>query len=124
MTETSTKKILIAEDERPLARALALKLEKEGYTVTVATDGDMVLEDVEKETYDLVLMDIMMPHHDGFSLLADFKEKKMRTPVVVLSNLGQDSDKARAKELGAKDYFIKSEIKLSDIVAYVKKIVK
>jgi DNA-binding response OmpR family regulator len=114
------KKILIAEDERPLARALSLKLQKEGIEADVASDGNDVKEKVAAGGYDLILMDLMMPHHDGFALMESMKAKGDTTPVVILSNLSQDSDQNRAALAGAKHYFVKSNITLSDIVVYIK----
>lgn len=114
------KKILIAEDEKPLARALELKLENEGFSVVIAYDGDAVKEKLNETVYDLILMDLMMPKHDGFSVIEDLKARKIQTPVVIMSNLSQDSDRNRAAVSGAAHYFVKSEVKLADIVAYIK----
>ncbi len=114
------KKILIAEDEKPLARALSLKLQKEGIASDIAPDGDEVKRLVEAGGYDLILMDLMMPKHDGFAVMEAMKEKGDTTPVVILSNLSQDSDRNRAALAGAQHYFVKSDIALSDIVVYIK----
>ncbi|MES2622973.1 MAG: response regulator [Patescibacteria group bacterium] len=114
------KKILIAEDERPLSKALSLKLEHENMEVDTAYDGDMVKEKIANNMYDLILMDLMMPKHDGFSVLADLKERGIKTPVVIMSNLSQDTDRNRATIAGASHYFVKAEVKLADIVAYIK----
>lgn len=117
----SPKKILVVEDERPLSHALVLKLTNEGYDVTPALNGQECLDYLEKNTYDIVLLDLMMPVVDGFQVL-DFLQKKGPMPyVVVLSNLSQPEDEARVKALGAKKYFIKSETPLSVIVEEVKK---
>jgi len=117
----SPKKILVVEDERPLSHALVLKLTNEGYEVTPALNGQECLDYLEKNTYDIVLLDLMMPVVDGFQVL-DFLQKKGPMPyVVVLSNLSQPEDEARVKALGAKKYFIKSETPLSVIVEEVKK---
>ncbi|MBC7766672.1 response regulator [Arenimonas sp.] len=118
------KKVLIAEDEKPLSKALALKLESENIEIDVAYDGDMVKEKITLNVYDLILMDLMMPKHDGFSVLADLKERKIKTPVVIMSNLSQDTDRNRATIAGASHYFVKAEVKLADIVDYVKKTLK
>lgn len=121
MTNELAKKILIAEDEKPLARALMLKLQNEGFDADMALDGEVVKEKLASGNYDLILMDLMMPHHDGFSLLHEMQEMGNVTPVVVLSNLGQEEDRKRAKEAGAREYFVKADTKLSDVVAYIKK---
>ncbi len=114
------KKILIAEDERPLARALSLKLQKEGIGSDIASDGIEVKQRIDAGGYAMILMDLMMPHHDGFAVIESMKQKGDTTPVIILSNLSQDSDRNRAALAGAKKYFVKSDITLADIVAYVK----
>lgn len=118
-----SKKVLIAEDEKPLARALSLKLKSHGYDVTIAEDGVVLRELLASSTYDILLMDLMMPQHDGFALMAELKEKKVTMPVVILSNLSQEVDRVRAKEAGATDYFVKASTPLSEVIAYVKKII-
>ena len=118
-----SKKILIAEDEKPMAKALELKLKKEGYNPKVVYNGAEALKSLESEKFSLLLMDLMMPVMDGFALLTELKEKKNNIPVIVLSNLGQEEDLRRAKKLGAKDYFIKSDTPIAKIVENVKKFV-
>ncbi len=116
----SAKKILIAEDEKPLSRALSLKLGKVGILADVASDGDEVKRLVEQGGYDLILMDLMMPRHDGFAVMEAMKARGDATPVVILSNLSQDSDRNRAALAGATRYFVKSDITLGEIVIYLK----
>lgn len=117
-----SKKILIVEDEKPMARALVLKLTKEGYQAEAAYDGDEAMEKLDKEKYDLILLDLMMPKKDGFSVLADLKNKKKKIPVIVSSNLSQEEDLAKAKKLGAVDFFVKSNTPISEVVKRVKKV--
>ena len=117
------KRILVAEDEKPLSKALTLKLGDEGFSVDQAFDGDQVRDCISKNTYDLNLMDLMMPKHDGFAVLKDLKERGITTPVVIMSNLSQDTDKTRATIAGASHYFVKADVKLADIIDYVKKTV-
>jgi DNA-binding response OmpR family regulator len=115
-----SKRVLIAEDEKPLARALALKLKKEGIDADVAYDGDELKEKIAQGGYGLILMDLMMPKHDGFAVIEDFKRRGDMTPIVVMSNLSQDTDRNRAAEAGATHYFVKSDIQLAEIVEYIK----
>ncbi len=115
------KKILIVEDERPLAHALELKFSHEGYGVTIATDGAEALKIANAGTFAVILLDLIMPNLDGFGFLEHMKKK---TPVIVLSNLGQDEDKQRAKALGAAGYFVKSNTPITEIIAKVKSIIK
>lgn len=114
------KKILIVEDERPLARALELKLTSNGYQTTVASTGADALRAIDGEKFNLVLLDLILPGIDGFGVLKTLHEKKTKTPVIVLSNLGQDEDQQRAKEYGAVGYCVKSNTPLSVIVDKVK----
>jgi len=119
--ENQTKKILVVEDEVPMSRALKLKLEKSGFLVATALDGLEAIKCMDTDNFDLILLDIIMPNLDGFGVLEQMKAKKIETPVVVLSNLGQGEDVQRAKSLGATGYVIKSNISISDLVKQIKK---
>ena len=112
-------KILIAEDEKLLAKALVIKLTKAGFDVTETHNGEEALKQTEITTFDLILMDLVMPQFDGFHFLTEFQKKGSKIPVIVLSNLGQDEDIAKAKKLGAVDFFIKSSTPLSKILELV-----
>ncbi|PLX24974.1 response regulator [Candidatus Parcubacteria bacterium] len=116
------KKILVVEDEKPMAKALVLKLNHAGFEATMANNGAEAIEILKKEKYDLMLLDLIMPRMDGFSVLEKVKENNIDVKIVVTSNLGQEEDFAKAKELGATDYFVKSDTSLSEIVDYVKKL--
>lgn len=114
------KKILIVEDEKPLAHALELKMSHEGYETKVASTGEDGLKEAVTGKYDLILLDLILPGLDGFSILQEMKAKKIQSIVIILSNLGQDEDRKKAQDFGAKDYLIKSNVPLSDIVKVVK----
>ena len=122
MSGEQSKRILVAEDEKPMAKAMDLKLTKAGFEVDVAFNGEEALKLLEKGSYDLVITDLMMPRVDGFKILKEIKEKGITTPVIVTSNLSQEEDEKKAKELGARDYFIKSNTPIVQIVDNVKKI--
>lgn len=113
------KKILIVEDEKPLANALSLKFTASGFETQAVYDGDEALGLLEKEKYDLMLLDIMMPKRDGFSVLEELKDKKIKIPVFIMSNLGQTEDLARAKTFDVADYIVKSNTPLAEIVERV-----
>lgn len=119
------KKILIAEDERPLARALELKLTHEGFSVTVTANGQECIDKLKEDTYDILLVDLMMPMVDGFKVLEFIHTtiKDTPPPVIVLSNLSQPDDENKALELGAAKYFVKSNTPLAVIVDEVKKLI-
>jgi len=114
------KNILIVEDERPLSHALEMKLKAQGFTTKVVMNGHDALEELGKSTYDMVLLDLIMPIMDGFGVLEEMKSKKLKVPVIVLSNLGQDEDRTKTKALGALDYFVKSNTPIAEILERVK----
>ena len=118
----SGKKILIVEDEKPLAHALELKMTHEGYDVHVCLTGADGLTEAITGKYDLILLDLIMPEMDGFGVLEEMKKKGTKTSVIVLSNLGQEEDRKRALELGAKDYFVKANTPIAEIVTKVKSV--
>jgi DNA-binding response OmpR family regulator len=117
------KKILIVEDEEPLARVLELKLGQAGFETEKALNGldaSKVLE--KKNQFDAVVLDLALPGKDGFAILEELKEHGSTTPVIVLSNLAQEEDRKRVMSLGAHDYFVKAETPLVHIVEYMKKL--
>ncbi len=116
------KKILIIEDEKPMANALALKLTSVGFEIVLVYDGKTAISTLQESKFDLIILDLVLPGKDGFFVLAELKRLKINIPVVVSSNLSQDEDIKRAKELGARDYFIKSDTTLVEVVEKVKKI--
>jgi DNA-binding response OmpR family regulator len=118
-----TKKILIAEDEKPLANALALKLQHAGFQATIATDGQACLELLAQEEFDVLLLDLMMPAKDGFQVLDSVQQMSGHKPVVfVLSNLGQTEDEKRAIAMGAKQYFVKADTPLTTVIEAIIKL--
>lgn len=115
--------VLIIEDEKSMMDALELKLTHEGFSVTCAADGNEGLALLDKESFDCILLDLVMPKVDGFVVLGEMQKKKNSPPVIVLTNLSQGEDEQRAKELGAKEFFVKTDISINDIVAEVRKMV-
>ncbi len=116
------KKVLVVEDEKPMAKALVLKLTKAGYDTQAAHDGEAALAKLREEHFDVMLLDLIMPKLDGFGVLEAMKAEGLKTPVIVSSNLGQENDQDRAKNLGAKDYFIKSDTPISGVIEHIKKV--
>jgi DNA-binding response OmpR family regulator len=118
--EAINKKILIIEDEKPLAHALELKLTHDGFEVFIGANGEDGLAILEKEKFALILLDLVMPKLDGFKVLERIKERKIDTPVAVLTNLSQLEDEKRARELGAVGFFVKSNTPIAEIIEWVK----
>lgn len=121
MSKTA-KRILVAEDEKPLAHALELKLSKAGFTVKNAYDGEEAISFLQKEDFDVLILDLMMPKKDGFAVLEELKKMGKKTHVIVLSNLAQEEDKKKVMALGAADYFIKSNTPINIITDHIKKV--
>jgi CheY-like chemotaxis protein len=120
------KKILIAEDDKFLARAYQVKFAKAGFDVQVATDGEETLTILKTFQPDVILLDLIMPKKDGFVILAELKknEQYKNIPVIIASNLGQPGDMEKAKSLGAVDYFIKSDFSLKKIIEKINDLTK
>lgn len=126
MTEKNSIHILLVEDDTFLANIYKTKFEMEGFKVSVSENGDDGLEDVKKKKPDIVLLDILLPKMDGFSVLKRIKsdEEIKDIPVILLTNLGQKDDVEKGLELGAVDYLIKAHFKPSETVSKVKKALK
>lgn len=110
-------KILIVEDEKKLAEVMMLYLKNEGYEVSLAFDGNKGDEVIENEELDLIILDIMMPEKDGWSLLRKIKNKG-DTPVIITTARGEEEDRIFGLELGAVDYMVKP-ISMKELVLRV-----
>ncbi|ERK30822.1 response regulator transcription factor [Clostridium intestinale] len=99
-------KILIIEDEKKLAEVTMLYLKNEGYDVVVMNDGEKGEEAIDEGDYDLIILDIMMPKKDGWSLLRKIKNIG-DTPVIITTARGEEEDRIFGLELGAIDYMVK-----------------
>ncbi|OAS83120.1 MULTISPECIES: response regulator YycF [Metabacillus] len=100
------KKILVVDDEKPIADILQFNLKKEGYTVYCAYDGNQALEMVEEINPDLLLLDIMLPNRDGMEVCREVR-KKHDMPIIMLTAKDSEIDKVLGLELGADDYVTK-----------------
>ena len=100
-------KILLVEDERQLSDALVNILKKEKYQVTPIYDGEEGLYYAISNSYDLIILDVILPNRDGFSILEEIRKEKIGTPVLMLTALSQESDKLKGFDLGADDYLPK-----------------
>ncbi|MCM3715957.1 response regulator YycF [Halalkalibacter oceani] len=100
------KRILVVDDEKPIADILKFNLEKEGFAVTCAYDGLQAIEAVSNESFDLILLDIMLPHKDGMEVCREVR-KKYDTPIIMLTAKDSEIDKVLGLELGADDYVTK-----------------
>lgn len=119
-------KILLVEDDEMLHSMYTQKFNQDGHQVISAYNGVDGLKKAREEKPDAVLLDIIMPKMDGFICLKKIKADKelSKIPVILLTNLGQDEDIEKGKELGADDYFIKANHTPTEVVAKVKSILK
>jgi DNA-binding response OmpR family regulator len=100
-------RILVAEDEKKIARLIRKGLAEQGYTVDVCHHGDEALTMASTEPYDVVILDVMLPGRDGLSVLRLLRERKMAVPVMFLTARGDVSERVEGLNLGADDYLAK-----------------
>jgi two-component system response regulator VicR len=100
------KKILVVDDEKPIADILKFNLEKEGYLVELAFDGQEAIEKTFIVSPDLILLDIMLPKMDGFAVCKKLRQE-VQTPIIMLTAKEEEVDKVLGLELGADDYITK-----------------
>ena len=102
-----TQRILLVEDELGLVMTLSDRLTSEGYAVVTAQDGETGLARATNETFDLIILDVMLPHRGGFDVCRDLRQRKVRTPIIMLTARGEIIDKVVGLKLGADDYVTK-----------------
>jgi CheY-like chemotaxis protein len=110
--------ILIVEDDSFLADLYKMSFTQKGHTVQVCGNGKVALAWLEQHKPDLIISDLMMPDMNGVDFLKAFAGEKgtLDIPVIVLSNLGQESDKAQCKAFGIKEYLVKTEVDIDLIL--------
>ncbi len=116
------KKILLVEDEPLLANLLKQRLEKDGFGVVAGHDGEEALKILETVQPDLILLDIILPKVSGFEVMEAVQKNPnyKKAPIIVISNLGQDTDMAKGQSLGAVGYFIKAQVSIEELVGKIK----
>lgn len=118
---SETKKILIIEDEEPMAKVLRDKLNNLGYEAEYFLTAVEGLKALNKKNYSLIILDIILPEMDGFQFLEEVRKKKIEIPIIVTSNLGSAEDMDKAKNLGANYYIIKAETTMDEMVTRIKR---
>lgn len=115
-------KILIVEDNESLTLSLSIAFKAAGFEAVAAADGEKALKAAVAEKPALILLDLFLPVMDGFKVLEHLKADGQTSgiPVIVFSVLSQESDKAEAARLGAKAYFVKSEMSVQQVVDQVR----
>jgi len=116
------EKILLVEDEKTLAKALKFNLEKEGFRVEVAFDGEEALNAMSREEPDLVILDLMLPKIDGYEVCRSIR-RSSDVPIIMLTARDEDIDKILGLELGADDYMTKP-FNTRELLARIKAILR
>ena len=115
------RNILVVEDDRNISDLIQMYLVKEGFDVRIAGDGGKAIEEFQKEVPDLILLDIMLPGADGFSVMEQVRHKE--TPVIFLTALQDVSDKVKGLRLGAEDYIVKP-FEIAELLARVEVVLR
>lgn len=120
------KKILFVEDEASLQVAVGQSLKKAGFEVDIAGDGEQALNFIKQSSYDLVILDIILPKIDGFEVLKEIKSMpdKKDIPVLILTNLETSNDVQKALELGATNYLVKANYSLEQMLEKINEMLK
>lgn len=120
------KNILLVEDDPFLIDVYSIKLEKEDFSLEVAKDGEEAVQKLKEGNFDLVVLDIVLPHTDGWAILEQIRENPLwgDLKIVVLSNLGQRKDVEKGIKLGAAKYLIKAHFTPSQVVEEIKKLLE
>jgi DNA-binding response OmpR family regulator len=115
--------VLVVDDELPMRVALVESLKGEGYRVSAASDGEEALEVVFAGEFDLVLLDVMMPKLDGFSVCAEMRKRGVKIPVLMLTVRGTIDDRVAGLDCGADDYLVKP-FSLKELLARVRALLR
>jgi len=120
------KKILLVEDDKMISSMYQTKLELEGYSVLVAENGAQAINLALAEKPDLILLDIILPQLDGFSVLRQLRSTDItrNTPIIMLTNLGTDEDKDKGKKYGATDYLVKASFTPTQVSEKIREYLK
>ena len=104
---TAARRLLLVEDEPGLVLTLTDRLRSEGYAVTSATDGTAGLSQATGDSFDVILLDVMLPGMNGFDLCRELRRRGLTTPIIMLTARGQTMDKVQGLKIGADDYLTK-----------------
>jgi len=125
MAETE-KEILIVEDDLFLSSLLKNRLQKDGLRVSLAKDGQEAIQSLKNLKPDLILLDIILPGKSGFEVLEEMRSNPQLqdAPVMIISNLGQEGDIEKGRELGAIEYFVKARTSIDELIRKIQKFFK
>ena len=115
-------RVLVVDDEKLIVKGIRFSLEQDGYEVDCAYDGDEAIERAKEREYDVVLLDVMLPGHDGFEVCQTIREFS-EMPIIMLTAKGDDMDKILGLEYGADDYITKP-FNILEVKARIKAIMR
>ena len=115
--------ILLIEDERPLALAVIRILKQAGYAIAWSADGEKGYNEAKASNYDLIVLDVLLPHKNGWDILADLRAAKVNTPVLMLTAMDEVGDRVKGLNLGADDYLPKP-FETTELVARVQALLR
>ena len=120
------KKVLLVEDDKTISLMYKIKIETGGFEVLTADNGADGLELAKKQKPDIVMLDVILPQLDGFSVLEELKKdaSTKNIPVVMLTNLGTEEDKEKGEKLGAADYLVKASLTPAQVEEKIKQYLK
>src|SRR5215470_14207619 len=118
----TTVRLLLVEDHKPLVRALKQGLEEEGFAVDVAYDGEEGEYKARTASYDVIVLDLMLPKKDGLGILQQWRRDGLKTHVLILTARGTMEDKVRGLDIGADDYLTKP-FELEELLARIRALV-
>lgn len=124
MVQAPSKRILLVEDETSVREVLKRKLIQDGFDTDVAEDGEEALKSLDNAIPNLILLDVIMPKMNGFDFLEKIRSDKRYSniPVIIISNLEGDNDRATGKNLGIIDYIVKSNISLRELMSLIRQV--
>ncbi len=119
------KKILLIEDDPFLSSLLKNRFIKEGYEIVLAQTGDAGIQAAKQGGVDLILLDLILPGKSGFEVMEELNMDPLvpKVPILIISNLGQDSDIEKGKELGAVGYLIKARTSIETLISKAKEFI-
>jgi len=119
-------KVMVVEDDDSITQVYNFKLKAEGIDSIVAKDGEEAVAKVISEKPDLILLDLMLPKKDGFWVLEQVRKNpaSMVTPIIVISNIWEQSDKEKALVLGANEFLVKVDVSIPQIIEKIKENLK
>lgn len=119
-------KALLVEDDSLILEMYKTRMVSEGWEVFTTDRGSEAIKLAKEQKPDIILLDVILPETDGFSILEELKSESStkNIPVLMLTNLGQESDQSRGKEIGAEGYFIKSQHTPADVITKIENLIK